>query len=65
VDGKPAGAVPERLALSAVWIPPGRHRIEWREKLPGGAWGLAATLAGLGAILAAAWRRSPDGGEGS
>jgi hypothetical protein len=65
VDGKPAGAVPERLALSAVWIPPGRHRIEWEEKLPGGAWGLAATLAGLGAILAAAWRRSPEGGEES
>jgi hypothetical protein len=60
VDGKPARAVPERLALSAVWVPPGRHRIEWEEKLPGGAWGLAATLAGLGAILAAARRPPPE-----
>jgi hypothetical protein len=57
VDGAPAGAVPERLALSALWIAPGRHRIVWRETLPGGAWGAAASLAGFAAIAGAGRRR--------
>lgn len=61
IDGEPARAVAERLALSALRIPPGRHGIAWEEKVPGGAWGLAATLAGLGAILAAGMRRPPAG----
>ena len=62
VDGAPAQALPERLALSALWIAPGRHRISWRETLPGGAWGAAASLLGLAAIAGAARRRAnPEG----
>jgi hypothetical protein len=60
VDGAPAQAVPERLALSALWLAPGRHGISWRERLPGGAWGAAASLLGLAAIAAAGRRRTPE-----
>jgi hypothetical protein len=35
IDGRPAEYVPAQLAFSAVAIPPGRHRIEWRELVPG------------------------------
>jgi hypothetical protein len=61
VDGAPARTVPERLALSALWIAPGRHRILWRETLPGGAWGAAASLLGLAAIAGAGRRRAAAG----
>lgn len=36
VDGHPAEDEPAQLAFSAVRVPAGRHRIEWRETLPGG-----------------------------
>lgn len=35
VDGNPAEDVPAQLAFSAVRVPAGRHRIEWKEELPG------------------------------
>jgi len=61
VDGETARAVPERLALSALWIPPGRHRVVWREKVPGAGWGLACSFLGFGAILVGARRRTGEG----
>jgi len=63
IDGNAAAPVPERVALSALWVPPGRHRIRWREKVPGGLWGAGATLAGLLTIGLAGRRptRSPAG----
>ena len=35
VDGRPVDAVPAQVAFSAVPVPAGRHRVEWRELLPG------------------------------
>ena len=35
LDGRPVEAQPAQLAFSAVPIPPGRHRLEWQERLPG------------------------------
>jgi hypothetical protein len=35
IDGHPAECVPAQLAFSSVRLPAGRHRIEWREDLPG------------------------------
>jgi hypothetical protein len=57
IDGTPAAAVPERAALSSVRIPPGAHRIVWTERVPGGASGAIASLAGIAAIGAALSRR--------
>jgi hypothetical protein len=42
LDGLPAYALPAQLAFSALSIPPGVHRIDWRELLPGASvsrWG--------------------------
>jgi hypothetical protein len=63
VDGRPADVVPAQLAFSAVAVPAGRHRIEWREDLPGIAvsrWGpvFFVVLAG-GLVLRDARRRRP------
>jgi hypothetical protein len=35
IDGRPVEYVPAQLAFSAVAVPPGRHRIDWRELVPG------------------------------
>jgi len=35
IDGRPVEVVPAQLAFCAVPIPPGRHRVEWDERLPG------------------------------
>jgi hypothetical protein len=35
VDGRPVDAVPAQVAFSAVPVPAGRHRVEWKELLPG------------------------------
>ncbi|HKB69336.1 MAG TPA: hypothetical protein VKH46_00710 [Thermoanaerobaculia bacterium] len=50
IDGTPAAVVPERVALSALRVPAGTHRIVWREKVPGGIAGALASLAGAAAI---------------
>ena len=50
IDGGTAACAAERLALSAVRIPPGIHRVVWRERVPGGIAGALATLAGVAAI---------------
>lgn len=47
VDGLPVEAVPAQLAYSAVALPAGRHRVEWREQLPGLA------VSGWGPVLGA------------
>jgi hypothetical protein len=42
VDGRDAETVPAQLAFTAVRVPPGAHRVEWREDVPGlavSAWG--------------------------
>jgi hypothetical protein len=36
IDGRPAETFPAYLAFTAVPVPPGRHRIDWRERVPGG-----------------------------
>ena len=51
LDGRPVEDVPAQLAFSAVAIPPGRHQVDWRERVPGGTaswWGPA--VAGLIAV---------------
>ncbi len=56
VDGRAAACFPAQLAFSAVPVPAGRHRIEWRERVPGGSvsrWGPALfLLAAAGIVLA-------------
>ena len=58
VDGAETEAWPAQLAFSAVPIPAGRHRVEWREEVPG----LAFSRFGPALfVLAAAalWLRRP------
>jgi hypothetical protein len=35
VDGRPVQTVPAQLAFTAVPVPAGQHRVEWRERAPG------------------------------
>ena len=55
IDGRRLEAVPAQLAFSAVPVPAGAHRIEWREELPGSgvsAWGpVLALLIAVGLIV--------------
>ena len=37
VDGRPVTPVPAQLAFSAIPLPAGRHRVDWREDFPGGS----------------------------
>ena len=59
IDGRPAEMVPAYLAFSAIAMPAGHHRVEWREEIPG----LGLSIAGpLLFAAAAAWllrRRAP------
>jgi hypothetical protein len=60
LDGEPASPVPAQLAFTAVAIPAGEHRIEWREEAPGwrvSRWGPLLFLAAA-AILFARGRRA-------
>jgi hypothetical protein len=36
VDGRRAEVVPAQIALSALAVPGGKHRVEWQERIPGG-----------------------------
>ncbi|HEY3205304.1 MAG TPA: hypothetical protein VGL03_16770, partial [Thermoanaerobaculia bacterium] len=52
VDGREVSCVPAQLAYSAIPVPQGAHRIDWREEIPGfsvSRWGpvLFAAIAGL------------------
>src|SRR5262249_40887515 len=35
VDGRPVHPVPAQLAFTAIALPPGEHRVVWREEIPG------------------------------
>jgi hypothetical protein len=35
LDGRPVPYRPAQLAFSAVWVPAGTHRLDWREQIPG------------------------------
>jgi hypothetical protein len=59
VDGAPVECVPAQVAFSAVPVPAGRHRVDWREKVPGlsvSGWG-PALFALVGALVAMPRRR--------
>ena len=56
LDGEPVPVAPAQLAFSAVPIPPGTHRVEWREQAPGLAVSRFGPLVAL-VILGAAWAR--------
>ena len=54
VDGTKVEAVPAQLAFSAIPVPAGAHRIEWREEVPGLAisrWGPVLFALGAGLLL--------------
>jgi hypothetical protein len=54
VDGKTAEPVPAQLAFSAVPVPAGRHRVDWREEIPGfeaSRWGPAVFLLASALLL--------------
>jgi hypothetical protein len=55
VDGLVVEPVPAQIAFSAVPIPAGRHRVEWKETLPGAEvslWGpVVSVLAAAGLII--------------
>jgi hypothetical protein len=36
IDRRPVDVLPAQLAFSAVPVPAGRHRIDWKERVPGG-----------------------------
>ncbi|HYK42219.1 MAG TPA: hypothetical protein VE007_07485, partial [Thermoanaerobaculia bacterium] len=48
VDGSPVDAVPAQLAFSAIPVAAGKHRVDWREDLPGGG------ISWIGPLLALA-----------
>jgi len=54
LDGRPVECVPAQLAFSAVPVPSGRHRIDWREEVPGGSvsrWGPVVFVLLMAALL--------------
>jgi hypothetical protein len=64
LDGRTVEDFPAQLAFSAIAIPPGRHRVEWNEEIPGGSvsrWGPALFLVGAAAIALGgrAWKPGP------
>lgn len=65
VDGRLTDVVPAQVGFSAVRIPAGRHRIQWREMLPGGSislWGPVLFLVfALVMLIAAAHRHGAAG----
>ena len=61
LDGRETDAVPAQLAMCAVRIPAGRHRLEWIERVPGGEasrWGSVLSAAVLAGIVIAGKRRT-------
>ena len=67
VDGDEVSAVPAQLAFSAVPIPPGRHTVDWRERVPGSSvsrWGPAIYTVVAAALLIGSRRRRMRRTEG-
>jgi hypothetical protein len=75
VDGRAVEPVPAQLAFSAVPVPAGTHRVDWREEVPGfeaSRWGPAVFALLVGMLLLSDRSRSgrsprcplpPTGGE--
>jgi len=63
VDGNEVETVPANIAFTAVPIPAGRHRVDWKENLPGwevSRWGPAAYgMIAAAALVADRRRRTP------
>jgi hypothetical protein len=57
VDGRTVEPVPAQLAFSAIPVPAGRHRIVWRERVPGMPFSWAGPLAYAAAATAVLARR--------
>lgn len=60
VDGAPADPVPALLAFSALRVPPGRHRVEWNENLPGAPLSWAGPLLFLAIAVLLRVRERPE-----
>ncbi len=60
LDGEPVEVYPAQIAFSAVRIPPGRHRISWRESFPGIEMSWAGPVLGLLAAVLLWKRARPD-----
>lgn len=63
VDGRAVEAVPALIAFSAVPVPAGRHRIQWREQVPGGRvsrWGPVLFAAVCAWLVMPGRRRQPE-----
>lgn len=61
MDGRPIDVQPAQIGFSAVAVPPGAHRIEWKERVPGGEisrFGVVLALAAAAALLAKDRRRT-------
>jgi len=61
LDGRETDPVPAQLAFTAVAVPAGEHRVDWRERAPGweaSRWG-PALFAAAAAWLLARERRAP------
>jgi len=59
LDGRPAAVFPAQLAFSAVPIPAGTHRVEWRERAPGLEISLLGPLAALVIVGVSLARKAP------
>ncbi|MCA1686633.1 MAG: YfhO family protein, partial [Planctomycetia bacterium] len=60
VDGRPAPIRPAFVAFRAVYLPAGRHRVDFRYRPSGFLTGLTVSMAGLVVAAVLAWpRRSP------
>ena len=57
VDGRAVETVPAQLAFSAIPVPAGRHRIVWRERVPGMPLSWAGPLTYAAAAVAVLARR--------
>ena len=57
VDGARVEPVPAHLAFTAIPVAAGRHRIEWREEVPGWSWSALGPVAFLAVAAAGAVRR--------
>jgi hypothetical protein len=59
VDGREVEVRPAQIAFSAVPVPAGVHRVEWREEMPGGVLSLFGPILFVVAVVAFVLRRHP------
>jgi hypothetical protein len=60
MDGRPIDVQPAQIGFSAIAVPPGAHRVEWQERVPGGEisrFGFVLSLAVAAGLLAKDLRR--------